>query len=194
MNQYSVDELAALGVTCGGDVLIDRSVRFFGGGRVEIANHVRIDCFCLISAGAGGVSIGNHIHVAAGCYLFGGGGRIVLEDFCNLSSRVSLYTSSDDYVDGYLTNPTVPDEFRKVTTGAVVVKRHAIVGCGAVLLPGVTIGWGGSVGALTLVRRDVEECAIVFGNPLQKLPKMRSKARLLELEAEFLKKAAALPE
>ena len=101
-----------------------------------------------------------------------------------------MYTASDDYTEGFLTNPTVPDEFRQVTTGPVVVGRHAIVGAGSVILSGVTLGFGASVGALTLVRKSVGECEIVYGNPLQKLPRLRDGGRLRELEARY---AATLP-
>jgi acetyltransferase-like isoleucine patch superfamily enzyme len=184
---YTLDELRALGVAVrGADIAVDRSVQFFGAEHVLLGNRVRIDCFGLISAGQDGIEIGSNIHIAAGCYLFGSGGRITLADFANLSSRVAVYTASDDYSGGYLTGPTVPNEFKRLTCSSVSVGRHAIIGAGSVILPGVSLGFGAAVGALTVVRRSVGECEIVSGNPAETLPRRRDGERLRRLEAEYL--------
>lgn len=190
---YSKSDLQQLGfAACGEDVRIDRSVRFFGPEHITIGDHVRIDCFAMISASAHGIRIGSNVHIAAGCYLFGGGGSVVLGDFSGLSSHVVLYTSTDDFVSGHLTNPTIPDSFRLVRSASVELGRHALVGSGSVVLPGVTLGFGASVGALTLVRKSVNDCEIVAGNPAMTLPMRRSREKLAALEAEYL--ASRLPE
>ena len=44
-----------------------------------------------------------------------------------------------------------------------------VVGTGSVVLPGVTIGQGAAIGALSLIRKDVEAFAIMFGNPAKKI-------------------------
>ena len=107
----------------------------------------------------------------------------MLGDFCNLSSRVSIYSSSDDYSGQTLTNPTVPDEFKNVTHAPVRLGRHVIVGSGSVILPGVSIGQGVAIGALSLVKQDCDEFGIYAGNPARRI-KERSRA-LLELEAKL---------
>jgi len=152
---FSASELQSLGVECGENVRIHRSCVLIGTENLRIGNHVRVDCFALLSAGPDGITIGNHVHIAAGAYLFGGGGPIVMEDYSGLSSRVSLYTSTDDYLDGFMTNPTVPDELRKVRSAGITLRKHVIVGAGAVVLPGVELGEAAAIGALTCVQRDV---------------------------------------
>src|SRR5262249_56740139 len=138
------------------DVKIDRSVRIYGAERLEIGDHVRIDAYCVLSCGAEGISIGNHVHL--GVYVFlSGAARIEVQDFAGLSGRVSVYSSNDDYSGAVLTGPTVPDDLRNVTDAPVVVGRHAIVGAGSVVLPGVTIGVGAAVASLRLVRQDVDD-------------------------------------
>ena len=169
------------------NVQIDRTCRFFGTERIRIGSNVRIDPFCLISAGEGGIAIGNHVHISVAVTL-AGTGAIVLEDFAGLSNRVSIFSSNDDYSQGYMTNPTVPDEFKCVTVAPVTVGRHAIIGCGSVVLPGVTIGLGASVGALSLVNKSVPDWMIVSGNPLRRIGTRDRK--LLDLEAAFLRQAA----
>jgi galactoside O-acetyltransferase len=174
------DELAALGCArLGNDVKIDRSVRIYGAERLEIGDHVRIDAYCVLSCGAEGISLGCHVHL--GVYVFlSGAARIEVQDFAGLSSRVSVYSSNDDYGGDALTGPTVPDDLRNVTDAPVVVGRHAIVGAGSVVLPGVTIGVGAAVGSLTLVREDVEEFATVVGAPARRVG--TRKRGVLELE------------
>ena len=184
---YSADELKALGLgSFGENVRIHKSAVLINPAGLQFGNNVRVDCFCVFSAGPAGIRVGDYVHVAAGCYLFGGGGPIVLEDFSGLSSRVSIYTATDDYTEGYLTNPTVPDEFKKVTGGAVFLRKHVIIGAGSVILPGVELGIGSAVGALTCVRKDVEPFKVVVGNPARAVGERGRK--LLELEQELRKR------
>lgn len=163
---------------------IHASVEIFGGDHVEIGSNVRIDAHCVITAGPGRVTIGDNVHIGAATHLFGTAG-IAIADFANISSRVSLFSTNDDYTEGYLTNPMVPDELRKVTEAPVTIERHAIVGCGTVVLPGVVVGTGAAVGALSLVKDDVEPFAVVAGTPARRIGE-RDRQRLEELERRLL--------
>jgi dTDP-4-amino-4,6-dideoxy-D-glucose acyltransferase len=175
--------LAALGLaSVGTNVRIDAAARFYGAERIEVGSHTRIDAFCVLSAGEGGIRIGDHVHIAALGFM-AGAGRIELEDFANISGRVSIYSSNDDYSGATLTGPTVPDDLKGVEVAPVRIGRHAIVGSGSVILPGVTIGEGAAVGALSIVKRDVEPFTIVAG-PDQRVIGAR-KRDLLELESRI---------
>jgi galactoside O-acetyltransferase len=177
---YDAEELRALGVAAVGDhVTVDRTARIIGAERLTIGSHVRIDAFVVISAGEGGIAIGDHVHIAAHVFL-AGAARIEIEDFVGLSGRVSVYSSNDDYSGAALSNPTVPDRYRDVTSAPVHVGRHVLAGAGSVLLPGVTVGDGAAIGAMSLVRADVEPFTVVAGTPARRIG-TRSR-RLLELE------------
>lgn len=180
---YTDEELRELGVQFGENVRIDRTAALFNPSRIRIGSRVRIDCHVIISAEEM-VTIGNNVHIAAATHLFGRAG-ISLADFTNLSSRVSLFTTSDDYSGGFLTNPTVPDRYTNVALEPIVLGRHAIVGCGSVILPGVTLGDGAAVGALSLVKTDVPPNNIVAGCPARTIG-VRNAERLAELEARYL--------
>lgn len=157
--------LAAIGfASVGSNVLISERASIYGASRISIGNNVRIDDFCVLSAGAGGILIGDYIHIAVYSLLIGRG-RITLNDFCNISSRVSIYSSSDDYSGAAMTNPMVPADFTNVTHADVTVGRHVIVGCGSVLLPGVTLGEGAAVGALSLVNAACNSFGVYSGVP-----------------------------
>jgi acetyltransferase-like isoleucine patch superfamily enzyme len=163
---------------------IHPTVLVFGAEHVEFGENVRIDAHCIITAGPGRVTIGDNVHIGAAAHLFGTAG-IEIADFANVSSRVSLFSTNDDYTEGYLTNPTVPEELRKVTEALVTLGRHAIVGCGSVVLPGVVVGDGAAVGALSLVKDDVEPFTVVAGTPARRIG-VRDRERLLALERRFL--------
>jgi UDP-2-acetamido-3-amino-2,3-dideoxy-glucuronate N-acetyltransferase len=46
-----------------------------------------------------------------------------------------------------------------------LVKKHASIGSGATILPGITIGEGAMIGAGSVVTKDVPEKVTVVGNP-----------------------------
>ncbi len=77
-----------------------------------------------------------------------------------------LITIEDDVVIGYdatiLCHEFLRDEYR---TGAVVIREGAMVGAGAIILPGVEIGEGAQVAANSLVTTDVPPETTVAGVP-----------------------------
>jgi galactoside O-acetyltransferase len=181
MSFFSRSELATIGLASFGDnVLISRKASIYNAARISIGSHVRIDDFCVLSAGVGGFELGSFIHVAVYSCLIGAG-RITVGDYANLSSRVSVYSSNDDYSGGHLTNPMVPAELTGVTSAAVSIGKHVIVGSGAIILPGVTVMDGAAIGALSLVKRDCESFTVYGGVPAQRIGD-RSR-ELLALEA-----------
>ncbi|MFS6538276.1 acyltransferase [Idiomarina loihiensis] len=179
-------ELTKLGFSgLGSNVLISNKASIYNPANISIGSNVRIDDFCVLSAGVGGIEIGSNIHIAVFSSIIGVG-RVTLSDFCNISSRVSIYSSNDDYSGTSMTNPTIPDEYKNVTVADVYIGRHVIIGSGSVILPGVMIGHGSAVGALSLVNKDCEENKIYSGVPAKYL-KEREKD-FLKLEKEFLNK------
>lgn len=174
---YSEEELLGLGLkSVGKNVLISRFARIYSPGKISIGNNVRIDDFCIVS---GNVTIGNYVHIAASCLLFGGNDGIVFEDYTGLSSRSAVYAESDDYSGDYFTNPMVPDEYRHIVGGGVIVKKHAIIGSGCTILPNVIIEEGVAVGSMSLINKSLKEWSVYTGIPAR-YKKDRSK-KLLEL-------------
>jgi galactoside O-acetyltransferase len=167
----------------GSNVQVDAGVKIIGGKNIAIGSNVRIDTDVLLVAGCT-INIGNFVHLGAAAHIFGSGGPVVLKDFCGLSSRVSIFSATDDYSGGYLTNPTVPDEYRNFKSAGVTIGRHAIIGCGSVVMPGVSIGDGASVGALSFVNKSVPSMLVVMGNPIRKIG-VRDGRRLIEMEKAF---------
>ncbi|MBC7644517.1 MAG: acyltransferase [Thermoleophilia bacterium] len=183
MKPLSSDDLRELGVAEVGErVFVDATARLINPGQLRIGSDVRIDAFAVLSAGDGGIVIGDHVHIAAHVFL-AGTGSITIADFAGLSGRVSIYSSNDDYSGDHLTGPTVPMDLRGVTTADVLIGRHAIIGAGSVVLPGVRIGDGSAVGALSLVNADVAGFTTVAGTPARVIG-TRSKG-MLALEQQL---------
>lgn len=183
---YSREELEKIGFkSVGKNVLISDKTSIYNPQNIDIGNNVRIDDFCVISAGNGGIIIGNNVHIAVFCSLIGQG-KITMKNFSGLSSKVSIYSSTDDYSGNYLTNPTVDDSFTNVISGDVTLGKHVIVGSGSLILPNVKIGDFSSVAALSMVSKDVESGTIVGGVPSKKIKDRNTK--LEELEWKYLKK------
>lgn len=159
---------------------------YYNCANISIGDNVRIDDFCVLSAGTGGIEIGNYIHVAIYSSLIGSG-KIVLKDYSNISSRVSIYSSNDDYSGMSMTNPMIPAGFTNVCNADVIVGRHVIVGAGSVILPDVELETGVAVGALSLVNRNCREFGIYSGVPARRI-KERSR-NLLSLERQLLEQA-----
>ncbi len=93
-------------------------------------------------------------------------------------------TQSDDYSGLSMTNPTIPDCYKQETKASVIIKRHAIVGAGSVILPGVVLEEGVSVGAMSMVTKGTEPWTIYFGVPAKKIRQRRRE--LLDLEKRYL--------
>jgi len=112
-----------------------------------------------------------------------GTGKIKFSDFSGLSSRVSIYSSNDDYSGKYLTNTTVPAEFTGVAHADVLLGKHVIIGAGTIVLPGVYFEDGVSVGSLSLVSKNCAAFGIYFGAPARRIGER--KRDLLELEKQL---------
>lgn len=168
--------------TRGPDVRIYPLAKVLYPERISLGDHVIIDDFVLVIPGEEG-RIGSYVHVASFSSITGGG-TFVLDDFSGLASGCRIITGTEDYTGASLTNPTVPLEFRNVTRSFVHVGRHAILGANVVVLPGVTIGEGASVGAGSVVTRDLEPWTVNVGTPARPV-KERPRAEILRLEQEL---------
>jgi len=167
----------------GNNVMLSDKASFYNCHKICLGNNVRIDDFCVLSAGQGGISLGNYIHLAVYSSLIGAG-RISLGDFSNISSRVSIYSSNDDYSGLAMTNPTVPSELTNVHSAEVNIGRHVIIGAGSVILPGVNLEEGVAVGALSLVKDDCTSFGVYSGIPAKRIADRKRK--LLELGEKLI--------
>lgn len=173
-------ELKELGLkSYGTDVHISKNAILYNPEKLCVGNHVRIDDFCTIS---GNVTLGNYIHIAQFCSLYGDVEGIEMADYSGLSSKVSVYATSNDYSGKSMTNPMVPESFKPYDKSEhIYIGMHAIIGCNSVILPGAKISDGCSVGALSLCNKVFDEWGIYAGIPAKRIND-RSKDLLIYAE------------
>lgn len=165
----------------GKNVRISDKASIYNPELIEIGDNSRIDDFCVVS---GRVVIGRNVHIAVFNNVAGGELGVHLDDFTGLAYACHVFSQSDDYSGRSLTNPTVPDEYKSEIKAAVYLRRHVIIGAGTIVLPGVTIEEGSSVGAMSMVTKSTEPWSIYFGVPAKRI-KSRDK-KLMELEKKYL--------
>lgn len=158
------EALSALGLAAVGlDIRISRHALLLAPERIALGDHVRIDAFSILST-QGGITVGNHVHIGAYSALLGRS-FIQIDDFAGVSPRCLLLTSTDDFSGDFMAGATLPHEYRNVTSMPIVLARHARVGAGSVIMPGVTVGESAAIGAMSLVKADVPPFTIVAGIP-----------------------------
>jgi acetyltransferase-like isoleucine patch superfamily enzyme len=166
----------------GSDVTIWERAKIVYPDSISLGDSIIIDDFVFLMGGSK-TEIGSFVHIASFTSITGGG-EFIMEDFSGLSGGVRIYTGNEDYLGGCLTNPTVPHPYRIATRSFVHIKKHAIIGANTVVLPGVVIGEGASVGANSLVTKDCQPWTVYFGSPAKAI-KNRPKDKILELEAQL---------
>jgi len=177
-------ELLKLGFKhLGKNVKISDKASIYNCNELIIGDNSRIDDFCVVS---GKITIGRNVHIAAFCLVAGGEKGITFGDFSGLAYHCQVFTQSDDYSGGSMTNPTIPDDYKKEIKKEMFIGKHSIVGAGSIILPGVNLSEGTSIGALSMVRKSTEEWCVYLGNPAKKIK--RRKKDLLDLEKEYLEK------
>ena len=99
-------------------------------------------------------------------------GDCTFGDYCRLHSNVFVAkgTSVSDCVWMFphvvITNdPHPPSELQL----GVVIERFAVIAAGSVVMAGVRIGEDAVVGAMSLVRKDVQPGTVVVGNPAKEM-------------------------
>lgn len=184
MSFLSHDELTSMNFkSLGKNVKISRDARFYLPETISIGDNSRIDDFCVL---AGNITIGRNVHIAIFCNVSGGEKGIIMHDFCGLAYGCHVFTQTEAYSGGGMTNPTIPDEYKSIRKEAIIMKKHALVGTASLIFPGVTLEEGSSVGAMSMVTKSTEAWTVYAGIPAKAVKKRSQEA--LKYEEEFLKK------
>ena len=182
MSYYTQEQLKELGFKyIGKNVKISDKASIYNYDQIEIGDNSRIDDFCVIS---GKIKIGRNVHITPMCLVEGGIKGIVFEDFTTIAYGVQVFTQSDDYSGRTMTNSTIPKEYKNEFMEEIILKKYSIVGAGSIIMPGVKLAEGTSIGAMSLVLKSTNPWGIYVGNPAKRL-KDRKK-NLLELEKQYL--------
>ena len=161
-NELRAFPFARVGENCA----ISRNCTIIGLENIVLGDNVRIDGYSSIISPDGSVKIGSHVQIGIGCVL-GGRGGIELHDYSTLSHGVRILTAIDDYSGQRMSNSTLPDDVLRVHSAPVRIGLHVPVGTGSLILPGVEIGDGAAIGAMSLVAQSLPGWRIYAGNPIK---------------------------
>ncbi|MFC2162156.1 acyltransferase [Candidatus Altiarchaeota archaeon] len=105
-----------------------------------------------------GTRIGRDVGIGTGTFIEESRPHLVtIEDGVNIGPKAIIVAHDSSY-------HCIRDSF-PILFGKVLIKSKAYVGAGAIILPGVTVGWGSIVAAGAVVTKDVDDGAIVAGVP-----------------------------
>ncbi len=127
---------------------------------VRIGKGTRIGSFTLIHQGAvigDDVTIGSHCNIC-NCSI---GDRSSIQTACHITRGVVI--EDDVFIGPGVV--TLNDKLRGDSMAYPRICKGAKVGGGSVILPGVTIGPKALVGAGSVVSKNVDQGAVVVGNP-----------------------------
>lgn len=141
-------------------MLISKNCIFIKVENISIGHNVRIGGNVTFAVSSGFIKIGSYVHMGIRAILWNWRCRNL--DYSTISQGVRIYSASDDFSGKSHTNPTMPLSNRNLDIGKVLLQEFSLIGSGCVIMPSVIIGEGADVGALSLVKSDLEPW-IVYG-------------------------------
>lgn len=108
------------------------------------------------------IYLGHNVEINMNCTLLDSN-HITIGDYTGIGPGVHIYT---------VYHPTIPSErmpqgssFWMSKTAPVTIGRNVWIGGGSIILPGVSIGDGATIGAGSVVTRDIPANCVAVGNP-----------------------------
>ncbi len=149
-------------------VYIGSRVLFFrqkDGGAISIGKRVFLNDGIRLETGFGGcITIGDYTHIQSDCQFSAYVGSIRIGKKVQIAPRCAFYP--------YNHGVSLEESMMKqplVSRGDIEVKDEAWIGHGAIILEGVTIGFGAVVGAGAVVKNNIPDFALCAGIPAKVL-------------------------
>ena len=143
-------------------VEIIQPARISGLKNIEFGHDIVIDSYTFIYANKP-MKIGNYVHIASFVFL-SGAETIEIADYVGIFQGAKVYAGTDDFKDWGFGNITIDEKYRNPYRAPVSIGKFCVIGANSVILPGVSIGEGASVGACSVITRNLEPWGIYIGN------------------------------
>lgn len=135
------------------------------GTRIVVGAGSVIDSFVKVkpAGGSGNLVIGRNTVINSGCVLYTGNGIVIGDDVAIAANCVFApvnheYASKDQLIREQRFRPS---------KGGILVEEDVWIGAGCIILDGAILRKGCVIGAMSLVRGEVEAFSINVGNPLK---------------------------
>lgn len=112
-----------------------------------------------------GFRIGHGVYIADGLTIVE---ELASREQLTIGNRVSIAPNVTLVTSSHPNNSWIRD-FAPVARGPIVIEDDAWIGASAIVLPGVRIGRGAVIGALSVVTSDVPALTIVAGQPAREI-------------------------
>jgi acetyltransferase-like isoleucine patch superfamily enzyme len=130
---------------------------------VWIHDTARIDSFVKIEGGLG-VEIGPGVHISSFAHVNVGGGKVTVGSNTALASHSIVFGGTNE-PEGVSMSSAAPPEMQRIARKHTIIGSNVMIGAGAIVMPGVTVGDFAVVGAGAVVTKDVPSHIVVVGNP-----------------------------
>ena len=135
-------------------------------GKITIGDNTNIYPYALLKTRKSEIVIGNNCHVHEFSMLISVGG-IKIGNNVRIAHHVSLLATTHQFE-----RTDIPiSEQGMYSKGGIVIEDDVLIGAGAKVFDGVTIGRGSIVGAGSVVTKDVPQYTIVAGIPAKPIKK-----------------------
>lgn len=105
------------------------------------------------------VEINDFVHISAG-------EKVSIGDNVLIASKVFISDINHGRYNGFnQDSPILPPNDRELSTSPVFIRDNVWIGEGVCVMPGVTIGKGCIIGALSVVTKDIPDYTIAVGTP-----------------------------
>ncbi len=148
----------------GKNIKISPNVTIIGSENIQMGDNVRIDDYTIISAKEGFLKLHSNIHIGGQGYL-GCGGGIEIKSDVNIAQGVKIYSKINDYLSAKNKN--------KIIKGSIKIARNVILGSNAVIIGKTIIKEGTTVGALSLVKQNLNSWSVYAGCPVKFIRKRK---------------------
>jgi len=137
------------------------------GTRIVIGAHSVIDSFVKIkpAGGKGDVIIGHSTVINSGCVIYTGNG-LTIGNHVSVAANCVFAPVNHEFRDKAR---LITDQRFQPSRGGIVIEDDVWIGAGCVLLDGTFLRRGCVVGAMSLVRGELQPYSIHAGNPLRTL-------------------------
>jgi acetyltransferase-like isoleucine patch superfamily enzyme len=141
---------------------IEDSVR---GSTIRIGAGSVVDSFVKVkpAGGSGDLVVGEHTVINAGCVLYTGNG-VTIGSHVAIAANCVFAPVDHEYRERA---KLIREQRFKPGKGGIVVEDDVWIGAGCVLLDGAVLRRGCVIGAMSLVRGEVEAYTVNAGNPLR---------------------------
>lgn len=154
--------------------------KIIGLENIVFGSPVIIDDFVLIYARSS-MSFGNYVHISNFTSITGG--DFSIGDFAAISQGCRILTATDDFTGWGFGNSTLSEKYRNLKRGPINIGKFCIIGANSVVLPGVSIGEGTTVGACSVVTKNLDPWGVYINN---KRIKDRNKNGVMETYTKYI--------